>query len=88
MEIIVRKPSQQELDQLGCTKWPIWECDPSSFDYEYDDRETCYILEGDVTVQTDKGAVHFGPGDLVIFPKGLTCVWTVVKKVRKHYQFG
>jgi len=88
MDITVRKPTPQELDQMGVRSWPIWECDPSTFDWEYDERETCYILEGDVTVKADTGNVRFGAGDLVIFPVGLKCVWSVAKKVRKHYKFG
>ena len=87
-EIEVRKPSEEELDQMGVKGWPIWECDPSTFDWEYSDKETCYILEGDVTVNTPSGDVHFAEGDLVVFPQGLKRVWKVAKHVRKHYQFG
>lgn len=88
MDIEIRKPAEGELDEMGVTGWPIWECEPSTFDWYYDDRETCYLLEGEVTVKTDDGEVQFGAGDLVVFPKGLSCVWAVAKKVRKHYQFG
>ncbi|MCX8037704.1 MAG: cupin domain-containing protein [Candidatus Sumerlaeia bacterium] len=88
MDILIRKPTQEELDSLGVSSWPIWTCEPSTFDWYYDDRETCYILEGEVTVKTPQGSVHFGAGDLVVFPQGLSCTWTVAKKVRKHYNFG
>ncbi|KPL11341.1 cupin [candidate division BRC1 bacterium SM23_51] len=88
MEITVRKPTEEELDQMAVRTWPTWECDPSEFDWQYDETETCYILEGDVTVKTDTGDVHFAAGDLVVFPKGLKCVWSVAQKVRKHYRFG
>ena len=27
-------------------------------------------------------------GDLVTFPEGMSCVWKVVRPVRKHYRFG
>ncbi len=86
--IVVRKPKTGELDEMGVRSWGIWTCEPSTFDWEYSDRETCYLLEGDVTVKTATGEVTFGAGDLVVFPKGLQCVWTVRKAVRKHYQFG
>ena len=69
-EIEVRKPTEEELEQMGVKGWPIWECDPSTFDWEYTDKETCYILEGDVTVSTPSGDVHFAEGDLVVFPEG------------------
>jgi uncharacterized cupin superfamily protein len=32
--------------------------------------------------------VEFGQGDLVIFPRGLSCTWKVLKTVRKHYDFS
>ena len=86
--ITIEKPDPQKLDQLGVPQWSIWEKEPSTFDWHYDDRETCYLLEGEVTVTTDKGEVSFGKGDLVTFPKGLSCTWQIKKAVRKHYQFG
>ncbi len=87
-KIEVRKPTESELEELGVKSWPIWECEPSTFDWEYSDKETCYILEGKVTVKSDDQEVSFGAGDLVIFPKGLKCVWNVEQAVRKHYKFG
>ena len=88
MKIEVRKPEQSELEEKGILSWPIWTCEPSEFDWSYTDRETCYILEGKVTVQTSEGNVTFGKGDLVVFPEGLSCVWRVEEAVRKHYNFG
>jgi uncharacterized cupin superfamily protein len=84
--IDVRKPTAEEVAAM--TKWPTWSCEVSTFDWQYDDKETCYILEGQVTVKTSDGAVSFGPGDRVVFPQGLQCVWQVSAPVRKHYQFG
>jgi len=88
MKIEVRQPEQSELEGKGILSWPIWACEPSEFDWSYTDRETCYILEGKVTVQTSEGSVTFGKGDLVVFPEGLSCVWRVEEAVRKHYNFG
>ena len=88
MEIEVRKPFDGELQNRGILSWPIWTCEPSSFDWTYDEKETCYILEGRVTVETEGGSVSFGKGDLVVFPKGLSCVWNVHEAVRKHFEFG
>ena len=74
---------------MAVHSWPIWEKEPSAFDWHYDDKETCYLLKGDVTVTTKDGkSVKFGEGDLVTFPKGLDCVWDIKKAVRKHYNFG
>ena len=85
-QLAVRKPTSAEIETM--TSWPIWTCPPSTFDWEYSERETCYVLEGQVTIKTVDGDVSFGPGDIVIFPQGVQCVWQVSKGVRKHYQFG
>jgi uncharacterized cupin superfamily protein len=82
-------PDETQLDKLGVRGWPIWEKEVSEFPWRYDEKETCYLLEGDVTVTPDGGQpVRFGKGDLVIFPKWMSCVWNVHKPVRKHYKFG
>ncbi|HOK78353.1 MAG TPA: cupin domain-containing protein, partial [Verrucomicrobiota bacterium] len=44
MKIEVRKPTQQELNSLGVSSWPIWTCGVSTFDWHYDETETCYLL--------------------------------------------
>jgi uncharacterized protein len=31
--------------------------------------------------------VEFGAGDLVVFPKGLSCTWDVLAVVDKYYKF-
>ncbi len=86
--VIVRKPGAEELERLGTASWPVWTCPASSFDWSYDETETCLILEGRVTVSWDGGSAGFAKGDLVVFPKGLSCTWTVHEAVRKHYRFG
>ena len=85
-DVVVRKPSIEEQKQ--CKTCPIWECKPSEFDWAYTEKETCLILEGDVTVTDGKNSVSFGPGDCVIFPVDLECTWKVKKAVKKHYNFG
>ena len=86
-KIEVKKPNEAELQALGVHSWSPWSCEVSTFDWQYDAEEICYIQQGQVSVQTDDGEVSFGPGDLVTFPKGLKCVWKVVKPVRKVYTF-
>ncbi len=88
MKISVEKTSLEQLQKLNVFSWPIWECEPSSFDWHYDERETCYILEGKATIESSTGNVTFEKGDLVIFPKGLTCKWIVHQRIRKHYNLG
>jgi uncharacterized cupin superfamily protein len=86
--IKVERPTEERLKTLGVARWPIWTKEPSTFDWEYDEQESCYFLEGEVTVTTDQGRVTIGPGDLVTFPKGLSCSWHVTKPIRKHYRFS
>ena len=87
--MIEQNPSQERLSGLGVTGWPVWECGVSQFDWHYDQREVCYLLEGSVMVTQEDGApVELSAGDLVIFPTGLSCHWDVCKPVRKHYRLG
>lgn len=86
MRIEVRKPTAEETVRMQ--QCPIWEKEVSVFPWHYDEPETCLILEGQVTVAGGGQTVHFGPGDLVIFPEGLDCTWTIQQPVRKHYRFG
>lgn len=86
-EIRIERPSEERLKSLGVDGWSPWECEPSTFDWEYDTDETCYVLEGKVKVKTASGEVQINKGDLVHFPKGLKCTWRVLEKIRKVYIF-
>ena len=88
MVIEVRKLAPGEFEKLGVANWDIWECDVSTFPWTYAERESCYILEGEVAVTAGAETVSFGKGDFVVFPKGLSCTWKVTGPVRKHYLFG
>jgi uncharacterized protein len=87
--IHVEKPTEEKLRSLDALSWPIWKKEISEFQWEYDEDETCYLLEGDVTVTPEKGnPVNIGKGDLVVFKKGLKCTWKIKSPVKKHYRFG
>lgn len=86
---VQHNPSPQDIAKLGVSSWPIWEKEVSEFPWYYDEQETCYFLEGDVVVTPQAGKpVQVGKGDLVTFPKGMSCTWKVRQPVRKHYRFG
>ena len=85
MEIIVKKPTQEEIAEMK--RMPTWSCGVSEFDWHYDSEETALILEGEVTVTYAGKSVHIKEGDLVVFPRGLSCVWKVTKPIKKHYLF-
>ena len=85
---VEHNPTEERLASLGVRAWPVWTCGVSEFPWSYDSRETCFLLEGDVTVTPDgESPVTFGAGDLVIFPIGTSCRWKIRKPVRKHYSF-
>jgi len=88
MKIEIEKPTTEHLEKKGVSSWPIWEKEISRFDWRYDSTEECYLLEGEVVVETEDGEqVKFGKGDFVTFPKGLSCIWDVKVPVKKHYNF-
>ncbi|NQT07119.1 MAG: cupin domain-containing protein [Candidatus Omnitrophica bacterium] len=86
-DIKIEKPSQEELKSLNIDNWSPWECEPSTFAWEYAAEETAYLFEGKVKVKTPSGEVEINKGDLVTFPKGLKCTWNVIEKIRKVYTF-
>jgi uncharacterized cupin superfamily protein len=87
--IEIRKLSEGELEAMDVFSWPVWEKEVSTFDWHYDEKESCYILKGRVRVEPEEGeAVEFGPGDFIVFPEGMDCIWKISEPVRKHYRFG
>ena len=82
MEIIVRKPTESEKKFMA--KQNTWESGVDRFNWYYDHNETCYLVEGQAKVEFEGGSISFGAGDLVIFPKGLNCVWNVIVPVKKY----
>lgn len=49
--------------------WGTWGCGVSKFPWTYDQKESCYLLNGKVTVTPTDGrkAATFGKGDFVTF---------------------
>ena len=87
--MVEQEPTRERLEQLGVFGWPVWSCEVSVFSWNYEQREVCYLLEGEVVVTPEEGVpVELAAGDLVIFPAGLSCQWDVLKPVHKHYRFG
>jgi uncharacterized cupin superfamily protein len=86
--IKVEKATPERLQALNVDSWSPWECGVETFDWEYTSNETAYVKAGRVRVLTEHGQeVEFGQGDLVIFPKGLKCTWTVLEPIRKVFTF-
>ena len=86
---VERGPGEDRLKELGVPGWGIWIKEVSKFPWYYDEKETCYFLEGDVVVTPEGGEpVRVGKGDLVTFPEGMSCEWDIRQPVRKHFRFG
>jgi uncharacterized cupin superfamily protein len=86
--IVIKNPSNEQLLVLGVYDWPIWTKESSTFPWTYDSTEVCFFLEGDVIVNPDGAEpVRMGKGDLVTFPRGMSCTWEIRQDVRKHYKF-
>lgn len=86
--IEITKLDRESVKEHDIDHWSTWECEPSEFPWEYYDKETCYVFEGKVTIETEDGdRVEIEAGDFVVFPKGLKCKWTVHQKIRKVYKF-
>lgn len=88
--MVEENPSAERLAALGTDRWELWSCEISAFDWDYGQREVCYLLEGQVVVTpSDDGApIEIKAGDLVVFPAGSSCHWDVLKAVRKRYRLG
>ena len=69
------------------SSWKVWECEPSIFDWTYEEEEHCFVFGGSVTVIGPENTVTIISGDYVIFPKGLNCKWEVHSAIKKYYSF-
>ena len=68
---------------------PIWECEPCKFQHNFNDKEICLIIVGQVKIITKNGEVYFiKAGDLVEFPAEINCESEVTKSIKKHSRLG
>ena len=90
VEVLIKSPcSASVIIQYGIKNWPIWECEPSHFPWNYNEKEICLIIEGEANIKTAAGESYFiQSGDLVEFPEGLSCEWQIIKSIKKHYRLG
>lgn len=90
MKFEKKKPTEDEINEMRIKEWSVWTSPaPPGFDWEYDDKETFFILEGEAEIISGEDKISFGPGDLVVvYPETKKCHWTVKKTIRKHYKFG
>ena len=76
MKVLITSPcSASVIIQYGIKSWPIWECEPSKFQWNYDDKEICLIIEGQAKISTQNGNIYvIKAGDLVEF-----WFWTLLR---------
>lgn len=88
MLVIIEKATTVGLMIRGVSDWPVWESPVDSFEWEYSETETAYILEGRVRIESLDGSesIECRKGDLVTFPRGLKCRWQVLDPLRKQYR--
>mmetsp|Transcript_18658 Transcript_18658/g.25714 ORF Transcript_18658/g.25714 Transcript_18658/m.25714 type:complete len:134 (-) Transcript_18658:135-536(-) len=86
---VISQADEEFLKKKGVFSWGTWGCGVSKFPWTYGENESCYLLEGKVTVTPDDGraAATFGKGDFVTFPAGMSCTWDVSEAVQKHFLF-
>lgn len=92
---IVRKirieahPDAARLLKLKVDKWPEWKEEKAEIPWTYLQGETSYILEGRAIVTPEGGEpIEIQKGNLVTFPSGLACTWTIIEPVHKRYRIG
>ena len=86
---VLHKPEKKMLEALGVESWGVWEKEISEFPWTYDAEETCFFLQGEVTVTPEGGEpVSMGKGDMVTFPAGMNCRWDIVSPVKKYFKFS
>ena len=90
MKLLIKSPcSASIIIQYGVKNWPIWECGTCNFSWNYKEKEICLIVEGEAKIKTEAGESYLiKSGDLVEFPKGLSCEWQIIKSLKKHYRLG
>ncbi len=82
-----RKTRNIPLEPAEVYGWSVWECEPSRFNWHYEERERAYLYKGRVRIKTNAETVEIKAGDFVTFPEGLSCQWDVLEKVVKVYRF-
>ena len=90
MKLKIDSPcSASVIVTYGIKSWPIWECEPSKFTWNYIEKESCLILEGEALIKTNDGEEYrIKSGDFVCFPSGMECTWEIYKTIKKHYRLG
>jgi ethanolamine utilization protein EutQ (cupin superfamily) len=59
---------------------------PSKVRYTFPGDHTVSVIFGEIDVELDDGeAVNLRAGDIASFPKGATCIWSVVRPTKEIF---
>ena len=53
--LVISHCPESTVEELGIKNWTIWTCEASSFDWTYEEKEICLLLDGEVTVTPEGG---------------------------------
>ena len=59
MKIEITKLTEDDIIKQNIRSWSIWSCCISEFDWEYSEKESCLLLEGEVELISDFETVKF-----------------------------
>jgi quercetin dioxygenase-like cupin family protein len=67
-----RKEAERKLSEMGYGNFYLWRDEPNAFydwhTHPYD--EVRYVLEGEITIETESGKYRLSAGDLMFVPAG------------------
>ncbi len=84
MAILTSVATPQQEQELS--KGIEWVNTEEQFEWFYDEKEVCLILEGEALIDAHGEEVRIKAGDYVIFPAGLHCSWKVLSPIKKRYK--
>jgi uncharacterized cupin superfamily protein len=65
----------------------IWECTPGTFSAVREaSSEICHLIFGRASLTgADGTSSTYGPGDVIVLPRGWRGEWTIIERTRKLY---
>lgn len=80
----VARSTQLTESDCGGLSTHLWDCTAGRFHWYFGVDEIVHIVEGEVRVTDDDGALHvLAAGDVGHFPRGSHSIWHVPQYVRK-----
>jgi uncharacterized protein len=83
---IEKNPSKATLAEHDVYSWMTWEKEPSTFPWQFTEKELVYVVEGKVKIRPEGSDQVYvlEKGDFASFAPGLRCYWEVTEPFKKH----